>query len=531
MYKVLIVEDEMLVRLGLKNSINWSKFNMTVVNDVSNGQEALDAYLKDAPNIIITDLRMPVMDGMELISKVREKDKKTKIIILTCMEEFNLARKALSMGVSDYILKLTMTQNDIDAVLKKVQDSLDEQNKHESSVKGLDHDVGTFREKLIKDYIFYDLYSKEEFTKYVYDLKLKIRPDRIILSIMEIDHYKQLQDRFADEQGQLISFSMLNVLNELLEGYKRGEAFHEKDGRYLIIFSFYDILQNAEIHDELSTILEHIRRVLKTYFNVSVTFASSRDFNGYELIKKNYKECSYLLKYKFYTNIGSSLFCETIKYDKVTLEVRSLLQKYLDDCALLNEPYRKLLQTHIDSLVCTNPSESNGLKKWFFQWIHFVISFCNLTGESTASLVSNYEDEIRECESLEEVISVSRIYNRKVLELKNTRKSFSKEVAAAIRFINENYIMEISLLQVADHVQLSPNYLSSLFKKELDMSFIEYLNEVRIEKAKELLLNTFMKSYEVAEKVGFTDNSYFGRTFKKVVGVSPNEFRKQWITE
>jgi len=119
MYRVLIVEDEIIVRLGLKNSIKWADFNMEVVGDAANGEEGWNQYNLKQPDIVLTDIKMPVMDGIELISRIRENDQLTRIIILTCYGEFELAQKAIKFGVSNYILKMSMGLEEIEEVLKK----------------------------------------------------------------------------------------------------------------------------------------------------------------------------------------------------------------------------------------------------------------------------------------------------------------------------------------------------------------------------------------------------------------------------
>ena len=125
MYKVLIVEDEIFVRLGIKMSVEWEKLGMEVAGDAENGKQALEIYEKEHPDIILTDLKMPVLDGMGLIRRIREKDHTTRIVILSCLEEFHLVQQAISMDVSDYILKLTMTQEDMERILHKVKGELD----------------------------------------------------------------------------------------------------------------------------------------------------------------------------------------------------------------------------------------------------------------------------------------------------------------------------------------------------------------------------------------------------------------------
>ena len=119
MYKAVIVEDEMFVRMGIKMSVDWEKLGIGDVETYANGQQAWEAYQEEKPDLILTDLKMPVMSGMELIRKIREQDDRTRIIILSCLEEFALVREALSLGVTDYILKLTMTQEDMAKVIDK----------------------------------------------------------------------------------------------------------------------------------------------------------------------------------------------------------------------------------------------------------------------------------------------------------------------------------------------------------------------------------------------------------------------------
>ena len=125
-YKVLIVEDEVLVRGGLKSVIGWEKLGMEIIGDAANGKQALEIYEADKPDIILTDIKMPVMDGLELIARIREKDEKTKIVILTCYEEFEYLQEAMRMGVSDYISKLRMKPAEIEAAMEKLKRELDE---------------------------------------------------------------------------------------------------------------------------------------------------------------------------------------------------------------------------------------------------------------------------------------------------------------------------------------------------------------------------------------------------------------------
>ena len=223
MYSVMIAEDEMLVRLGLKNSVDWGKFNMKVIADVADGKAAWETYERDRPNLIITDLKMPILGGMELIERIRENDNKTVIIILSCIEEFDLVRKAMSLEVMGYISKLTMTEEETEAILGKAQKVLDKLDESDSlkAYSAIDTDI--IKEKLIKNYLLNHITSAEEFKTQIAKLNLRLNQARLLLCILEIDHYNMLQRKNSDENGQFIKFSMLNVLNELLSNSGRGE--------------------------------------------------------------------------------------------------------------------------------------------------------------------------------------------------------------------------------------------------------------------------------------------------------------------
>ncbi len=288
MYKVLIVEDEMLVRVGLKNSVDWAKFNMVVVADVADGMTALSIYQREKPDLIITDIKMPKMSGMELISKIREDDKQTRIVILSCLEEFELARKAMSLGVTEYILKLTMTNDDMDKILEKVKTELVMQADGQIAKKAVAHSDDTEKDGVLKDFLFYGLYSSEEFGAYVRKKGLRIFQEGLLLAIMEIDHYERLVLLLKDEKGHLIQRTILNALNEILDRRGAGEAFSESNNRYILILNFKGIISESLRHQEIKALMDNIRDSMKVYFNMETSIGTSSAQDGYGSLKDMY---------------------------------------------------------------------------------------------------------------------------------------------------------------------------------------------------------------------------------------------------
>lgn len=235
--KVLIVEDEVLVREGLKSVIGWERLGMEVIEDVANGKQALEVYERERPDIILTDIRMPVMDGLELIAQIRRQDEKTRIVILTCYEEFGYLQKALQLGVSDYILKLKMKPSEIEAAMAKVKRKLDEEmdGREERS-----EEAERFRlqkEEELKQYIFYNQVPESLFRSRMEKLNFTVREENIVLCRMVLQKYEKAQARILDDRGMLIRFLVLNVTMEIMEKYGGGEIVQEGDNCFLILMN------------------------------------------------------------------------------------------------------------------------------------------------------------------------------------------------------------------------------------------------------------------------------------------------------
>ncbi|GGG85697.1 response regulator [Paenibacillus radicis (ex Gao et al. 2016)] len=525
MYKVLIAEDEMWVRLGLKNSINWENLGMTVAGDVANGVEAWEHYQKDKPDIVITDIRMPEMDGMELIDRIREHDAATKIIILTCLEEFGLIQTAMRNGVSDFILKLTMESNEMVNILAKVKQELDEERADSS--KHLLRDIDVLKESFVKDYLFRNRYSQEEFLRYVSEYKLMLDPHNIRICLMDIHHYHRLKVRFGDERGQLLRMSMLNVLQEILRDYGCGEVCHDADNRYLFLLSFGNSLSENEQFQQLHQLLDHIRRVMRSYFNIAVTFAVSSTAHDLSPLRAMYRECLHAMSYKLYVNTDHFICGDVNLQLKAEEKIHTSLAGLAEVLSLHGEQLSKEFSHWSERMKERELPESREATVRDFNYLFHRLSLhVPHQSQESAELVTQCTLRLESCETWDEMVQLAETFIQGLMQTRQI--PMSRKVAEAVAYINRNFQGELTLQDVADVVGVSPNYLSSLLKKELDVNFSEYLIHIRVEKAKRLLLESDLRSYEVADHVGFMDHSHFSRTFKKSTGMGPREFRKRW---
>lgn len=531
MTRVLIAEDEMLVRLGLRNSIQWNRFNMTVIADVSNGLEALEYYERDKPDLIITDLKMPVMDGMQLIEKIRSKDQETKFIILTCVEEFEMVHKAIRYGVSDYILKLTMTPEDMENVLSKISADMNRDQKQLTANPSINE--GVVFEKLIKDYMFRQLYSSEELKRLLRKLGRVIPEQKLILLLLEMDQYDRLQQRFKDFKGDLIKASLLNVLNEIIRGYHRGEVFHDEHKRFVILLSFHDVTSEQKQNQLITEMTDHILRVMKSFFNVTVTFGISSMRNGFQSLLSQYNEGISALEDRFFLGPEFILY----KQQEVTKHRKEQVAEYMRQilaCGydLKNEALRLQMKSKVDYFLQMDTlyTKSN-LIRFIVQMMQLPIALFHLIHKKIFDLNMTNHDKLERCSSLQEAVQIYTEYMKGVMQHYHSRRQYGKEVTEAIEYIHQCFHQDISLKQIADKVSMSANHLSTLFNKETGQSVVDYIQLLRVEQARAMLTETHLKSYEVADKVGFSDHSYFSRVFKKVTGVGPRQYRRRWLQD
>jgi len=522
----------MLVRIGLKNSVDWSKFGMGVVADFPDGQAAWDYYEREMPDLVITDIRMPKMDGMKLISNIREVDKASRIVVLTCLEEFELARKAMSYGVSSYILKLTMTEDEIEQVLGSVRDELDRMESKTSSRPSdavrLDN-MDLIKEKMFKDFLFYNIFSPEEFGQFAERNGLRLTPVRLTVCVMEVDRYARLRAKFRDNHGHLIKMTMLNILGEITASYKRGEAFQIDETHYALIFHYDDILSEQAIVQETRVILGRIQEVIRTYFNGSASFGISGIRSGYDALPMLYAEARQALEHKFIVGPGQHHRKSQQQLD--TSGVRSgieAIRRFPAMFELLSAHKRKEYEGFLDHIENGLHGDRKSLEAMLFRFVQWIGNQLIDDYDVEKPLTVQATAKLAECDSLPDMLDEVTAYLAEITEQARERLQLSDEISKAIRYIHQHYTENISLQAVADHVGLSVSYLSNLFKRELQISFVDYLNRYRIDRAKELLTDTNMKSYDIAVEVGFSpEYTYFSKVFKKVTGVNPNEYRRQ----
>lgn len=523
MYQILLVDDEPIVKVALRTMLDWESLGFSICATASDGAEALQQTEKYHPDLIITDLKMPKMDGLELIRILKAKGYHGKIIVASNFGEYELVREALTLGAMDYILKISIRSEDLITLVKKAVSQLEverqTQEKQDNQIKQLEHNLKKIKTSLLKDYLLDPTISED-----------------YLLNNDSVD-FPPLQESFLclltmnssshGTTGQNRTFTpkmIESILREILETIEELEIIPIDTDNLLII------LPQKELKRKGSQLLDVVRKMsdsLKLYIssNPSITYSSL--FSGYAMEKEQFRRCREAANLLFY-GYKSIIFAGDVKFQHYINE-----QNYQDFSKQLTAKLEKgnlagamgdfATLLHYCSLHQVHPE----IVKRFFQKVLDYIPICkpSLKLKSTDEYDAAREkiSGCTECSQLQEYFQkcLSLLLNDNGQELPGMKK----EVLSAIEFINQNYVKKITLADIARQVSLNENYLCRIFKEQTHKSIVNYLNEVRMENAAKILINGNVYMKEVAAAVGIDDPFYFTRLFKKYYGVNPTEYK------
>lgn len=535
MYKVLIIDDESIIRKGIKNIINWKQLDCEVCADASDGIEGIELIKKHLPEIIITDIRMPGLDGLSMIKQVKGIVPYSKIIILTGYRDFDYVQEAIKCGAFDFLLKPSKIEELTAVLTRAVNDINDQKIRHmeiDRFKQLFEQSIPILREKLLYD-IIYGLNTNE--FEILEKMRLfSINIQNFVLVVMENDYDEKSNSSQYDKH--LYQFGIVNsfeeifaekyeVLSIMLNSSRVGFIIQKPDRKEL------DIV-------EVSEKCGYLQEVINNGFGFTVTIAvSSGGVSPLELPEK-LKECLGSLEYKSYMGNNS-----IIQYSDLNSFFRyedySILDKYqkqlLESIKSGNEGLVRVATQNIARYVTANKININYMKNFYYTTLS---SINNIRISVSAIEVDKKHEEgkdiasllklIEKSESADELNSLLEDVAVRIAEKVNNfnNKSIKLILRKAIDYIQEHYNEQVTLNEVAENIYVSTFYISRMFKKELGKSFVDYLNDVRIEKSKELLKDVKYKTYEVAEIVGISDPHYFSKLFKKYSGMTPSEYRE-----
>lgn len=529
MYKVLIADDELLVRVGLKTTIDWTAIGFKVVAEASNGEEAYVQYKKYMPDVIITDIKMPKKDGLWLVEEVRKENRNAKILVLTCHDEFSYARKALQVGANDYLLKFEVEDDELIELMQSIKKSIDAENKSNSLKVNTVMNRNDIRKAIFADMIKFRFNIDANLSERCAGIEFPLLNTKFAIASVAFN------DSLDDMHMEAIQYNQRNraVRNIFLNLFSERSIeciYSHLTKKYTFFLSSPD-LNEAELRKMFETAINSVRQYFDCSLNIVYTniFANILDAqNVYEIFDYKaqilfYKnEASYYLSNISNISLGEPKILQLVKeYDKQLIE--AIGQESLEMTQLLiNRANSYFEQQEVNPKL---------VKIFWSKLIGNIFSNYGIFIENNKKIdnLEHYHHQVEITEHIKGTTYLLMDFTTEVIHsLKHMKYTNSKLlINRALNYINNHYDEKLSLEDVAQQLHLSKHYLCNAFKKATGENMSLYINKLRIEKAKRLLLESDGRAKEIFEEVGYSNQQYFSKVFKKITGMTIMEYKEQ----
>lgn len=541
MLKIFLAEDEVIVRETIKRMIPWEDLGFELVGEAADGEMALPLLLRQKPDLLITDIKMPFMDGLTLAKVAKKEIPGLKVVILSGYDDFNYAKQAINIGVEDYLLK-PITKNALIERLTEIRSRYEHEKTQKEYYEKFHREMQAYEKNSSRDF-FEALVSGSMDMMEIYRRSEKLGLDIVAEAYNVLIFTMNCEEDFS---GQREGYSEWEA--ESLELLK--EFFSENTSAMLFrcnIFSYGVLIkgQKETIEENTRSCVSEIQRILDRKEQKRQWFvAAGEPVERLSQIQKSYYSASraFSQRYLYDENIlyydeMASMEKKNVTEDDSTylqkVDVNALnpviLQKFLSNGLLeetenfVKDYFYAIGQEPLESLVFRNYVTLN---------VRFsVMSFLKEIGCDTRTLEQeDTEDVLSESsKSLENAIAYAKKIISQAIALRdqNSGNKNRSILKTAVDFIDSHYMEEdMSLNKAANAANVSANHFSALFSQNMGQTFIEYLTNLRMNKAKEYLRCTSMRSSEIAGEIGYKDAHYFSYLFKKTQGMTPSDYRK-----
>lgn len=534
--KVFLVEDEMVIRRGIKNSIDWEKEGYIFCGEASDGELAYPMIIKEKPDILITDIRMPFMDGLELCKLVKEELPNIKILILSGYDEFDYAKEAIRLGVTEYLLKpissgkLLEALNGVSESIRREKEDKDLVRKYmEEMRENTEHEKQKFFEQMIAGNLSM-ADALETGKKYEMNLSAGM--------------YNLLLFRFTLGEENRKSGELLGEAEYAIEKLTERLEYVFEFQRGVEGWAFLLMADNEEqMSERVKELSKDLEEIMKNYSTIAYFGGIGQPVARLRELEESFREAERALAARFTMELNRIISVEDIRMaqnvdtlDDIEItsfgeieKTRTMLEKFLNNGA--EDEIDEFVDVYINELSEEN-LKSVLMRQYIIMDAYIVMmSFCEkfegIEGEMQAQS-EELKNSMKTIQTLEEIKNYIRMLLKKIIGVRDTisGRRYSDIIEIAKDQIRKTYMSdEISLNTIAAEVGMSPSYFSSIFSKEMGKTFVEYLTEIRMDRAKELLMCSSMKTSEIGYEVGYKDPHYFSYIFKKTQNCTPKEFR------
>ncbi len=534
MYKTIVVEDEADVREAIIATIDWEQHGFTVVGEAANGREALDLIEKAIPDLVITDIKMPFMDGIQLATAIREQSPVTKIVFLSGFNQFDYAVSALKLNVVEYILK-PVSRQELSGALDNIRAKLDAEERQARDIAMLTDRFDKDR-TILKNSFLISLIkgspSPEEIAHKVERYDVRLTGESFLLFTISIDRNCLEDSQIQTHDMELLLLSATGVAKTLGEKYLGVEDFiYEENGIVLLSDTQENIRQYAPI------LIQEVRQHIHKYGGFSVTIGVSRPFSGLEFAREAYNDSISAIHYRLAG--GGGRIIHIGDFERGQEFILSDAQGTLFH-SMIKTGSKEEISQFLAQLFSQLQASRASLKSYqlcFVELFSQLIKAAKNASEDLDVQVGDnlsYMSELYKRDSVAEIRSWFEGLCHQVMDTIAQQRMDTADILAqrATDYIRANYTnSDLSLKSLSDALHVSSSYLSTIIKKAKGEAFTNLLTRVRMEMALELLISTNKTIQEIAEQTGYADRHYFSYCFKKYHDLSPVQMRNRQKTE
>lgn len=519
MYKLIIVDDQPVIRKGLVKLVDWEEMGIEIAGEASNGLEALELILRENPHLMICDIKMPGMDGLELMKECRKINSGIKTVVLSGYNDFAYVKEALRYGVENYLLKPVDRDELVSTVLNVINKFENDLNYCKTMVESAE---------IIRDNILYrmltDNISKKELRERLKFLKIDLSGSRFRTAAIEVVNYGYLFSR--DELEGRIREAYRHICASSLTG----NAILCKTVEHRMIVIFKD---DTAAFVNANRMLNNFVETMNRQMGVDVIIGVGDEVDRMEMLPSSYSQAEKMLDFRYV------MAKNRIIWNEIQAEIKKTYRDYVE---LDAQKFENLIITgdidgtirevdHVCSmLLAVRTIKPEQIKYFFTDMIIMLIEIIKkykLNVENILSLEHSIQEMTTHSTVEQSIKSVKTICGGIIRDFDRKKESPRKKIDEIIRYVNGSFCNEMSLKSLAAEFGYNPTYLGQIFRNETGRIFTDYLNNLRLEKAKQLILNTSDSINVIGEKVGYEDSNYFYKLFKKYVGVYPTRFKQQ----
>lgn len=537
MIKVFLVEDEIVIRDGIHRIIPWTECGFELCGEAGDGEMALPLIRKIKPDVLITDIKMPFMDGLALSKLIKKEMPDTKIVIISGYDDFKYAQQAISLGVERYLLK-PISRNSFLDVLKEIREKYEAEHAQKIYYEKFHNEMQEYEQHSRRDF-FETLISGRVGLQKIYEKAEKLQIDIsaecyniVLFSMNAVEENEVIGDAYSEDTADLQS-----RVDQLFTNRQDFILFRNQ------MFSYAVLIKGEE--NEIVPKTDECVQCLKTLFSengkqINWFVCTGKVVERLSSLSESYEEAMRAFALRYLDSSRVLTYGEMRQvFDENTDEMNL---KNIDTNVVNPDIIRNFLSNalpdEVDSFVHNyfqmigDALRSSIFRQYMILNIHFgTVAFVQKLGFSKDKL----DDKLlivnpEAIDSIEKAGKIAKDILEKGIRLReeSTKSRYKSVLEIAVDFINENYMDEtITLNKVACAANVSANHFSALFSQEMKQTFIEYLTELRMNKAKEFLRCTDKRSGEIAMEIGYKDAHYFSFLFRKTVGCTPSEYRKK----